>query len=168
MASSRCVIRHTGGPIESLYRIFGIPNSSRCAPQRRAASSHSTSSSPTPSPWSTRLPRQAAAQRKILAVQTSSFRASFPPRAAHRQCFSNTSPTYKYKTVEEARSRGRLGVLLNISPLQALMRGAFSGPLLTVYSAPDTEGRTCLRHNRRCDRYIFPGRKSAAGEEAYS
>lgn len=131
MASTRCVIRHTGSPIDSLYRIFGIPNSARCAPQRTVASSRSISSA------GCRLPQRASTQRKSLALQSPSLRASLPPRTAHQRYFSSTSPTYKYKTVEEARSRGRLGVL-NISPLQALIRGAFIAAVLTVFIQPLT------------------------------
>ncbi|KAF2397437.1 protein sco1 [Trichodelitschia bisporula] len=62
-------------------------------------------------------------------------------RPLHR-AFSSSVPRQAWKTVEQARSRGRLGVLHNITPTQALIRGAVfvvTGIAIIVYFREERE-----------------------------
>ncbi|KAE9978539.1 hypothetical protein EG327_007392 [Venturia inaequalis] len=123
MSSSRYAARHIGSPSESLCKIFGISNASR---QSLAKPSRKFSQlSPS------RIPQSSKA---ISSIRTS-IRTSLRQNQQSCRSFSNTKPTYAFKTIEEARSRGTLGVL-KISPFQALIRGLvflLTGAAIIIY-----------------------------------
>ena len=129
MSSSRCAKRHMGGRIESLYTVVGILSTATPTANNRATRSFSQ----------LRLHRTASQchLRPWLSSQPTSPRFEIHRLAAFRP-FSTTQPTFVTKgsskliTMEQLRSRARLGVL-KISPGQALFRGAFS---ITVADNP--------------------------------
>ncbi|TID17340.1 protein sco1 [Venturia nashicola] len=131
MSSSRYAARHIGSLADSLCKIFGITNASR---QSLAKPSRQFSQlSPS------RIPQSSKAFTPSVRTSTcSTLRRTQPTfRRTHQPCrpFSSTKPTYAFKTVEEARSRGTLGVL-KISPFQALVRGLvfiLTGAAIIIY-----------------------------------
>jgi len=117
MSSSKCAIRHARSPIDSLCKVFGIPNKIQ-RPAHRTFSQYN----------------QSNLQRNGLhrINQQSRLRSSTPIATKNGfslsiRSFSATRPTFAFKpsskTMEQLRSRGRLGVL-KFSPGQALFRGA--------------------------------------------